>query len=574
MTREFSLCLKSAGVTLAALVFLELWRPYFFLTDDNLTGWLPALTEFHRHLWRGEPPFLLSGVSGGAFDVRTDPGFSGFLSPFSLLFSWISLTRFAFALVDIVSALNAVSIAIAFSWSARWLSRHFDLQVPDWLILLLSASYTFSAYNLYVGSSWIGFLNVQASLPLIVVGALHPSGKRGVLLQILAFQFAFFGGHVHPFIMLGLGSALLSATLAILDRTWTPITRLIVSGMISAMMILPIVYPAFEAFGNAPRSSGLGHDVAARERVPFVVFVASFLAGPLAGLGVTLAADSIRDPARGLLASLFSCANLLFVAVALRTIRRREGTSLTWALLVVGIVFSVMIMRPVWLSDVIVHVPLLRSLRWPFREAWLVLFCIHLAILMEWRHDGKRKTAGYLVIGATIMAVLLLLPPPTRAAFTLDRQLMISGEAQRYWDQLRSLLGRTPVTVVGVSPTAVRVPDGSVPFTLLGTHNYGSYFGFTNSTGYSIIPAVRRAASTDPELPYHIGGMYTPEEARAIARRHPDYVLIQLDTTTAISWTVETRDRRSRFRLDTTPFPHVRLTESSGLSARTLVPRP
>lgn len=574
MTREFSLCLKSAGVTVAAMVLLQLWRPYFFLTDDNLTAWLPALTEFHRHLWRGEPPFLSSGVYGGNFDVRTDPGFSGFLSPFSLLFSWISLTRFAYALVDIVSGLNALAIAIAFSWSARWLSRSFALQVPDWLILLLSASYTFSAYNLYVGSSWIGFLNVQASLPLIVVGALHPSTRRGVLLQVLAFLFAFLGGHVHPFIMLGLGSALLSMTLAILNRTWTPITRLAISGLIASTMILPIVYPAFEAFANAPRSGGLSHAVAAHERVPLVAFVASLLAGPLASLGVTLAADSIRDPARGLLTSLFASANLCFAIVTIRTIRYRQATSLTWALLVVGVVFSVMIIRPAWLGDIIIHVPLLRSLRWPFREAWLVLLCIHLVILLEWRRAPKQETVTLLVVGAATMAVLLLLPPPTRAAFSLDRQLVVSGEAQRYWDQLKMMLGRTPITVVGVSPIEVRTPDGNVPHTLLGTHNYGSYFGFTNSTGYTIIPAVRGTASTDPELPHHFGGMFTPEEARAIAQRHPDYVLVSLHTTTPISWTVETRHRQWHFRLDLTPAPHVRRSETAEPLPSTNAPRP
>lgn len=574
MTRAFSLCLKSAGVTLAGLVLLQLWRPYFFLTDDNLTGWLPALTEFHRHLWRGEPPFLSTGVYGGNFDVRTDPGFSGFLSPFSLLFSWISLTPFAYALVDIVSGLNALAIAIAFSWSARWLARSFELQVPDWLILLLSASYTFSAYNLYVGSSWIGFLNVQASLPLIVVGALHPSAKRGVLLQISAFLFAFLGGHVHPFIMLGLGSVLLSMTVSILNRTWTPITRLVISGMISATLILPIVYPAFEAFANAPRSGGLSHVVAAHERVPFVAFVASLLAGPLASLGVTRAADTIGDTARGLLTSLFAAANLCFAIVAIRTIRHRQGTPLTWGLLVVGMAFSVMIIRPAWLSEIIVHVPLLRSLRWPFREAWLVLFCIHLIILLEWRRTTKQETLALLVVGAATMAVLLILPPPTRAAFSLDRQLVVSGEAQRYWNQLKKMLGRTPITVVGVSPAEVRTPDGNVPHTLLGTHNYGSYFGFTNSTGYTIIPAVRGTASTDPELPHHFGGMFTPEEARAIAQRHPDYVLVILHTTTPVSWTVETRDRQWHFRLDLTPAPHVRLAEASEPSPSTLVPRP
>ena len=62
----------------SALIFavLEFWRPYFFLTDDNIDGGLPFLTEVGNHLLHGRSPFYSEHLFGGHYDYLRDPTFS------------------------------------------------------------------------------------------------------------------------------------------------------------------------------------------------------------------------------------------------------------------------------------------------------------------------------------------------------------------------------------------------------------------------------------------------------------------------------------------------------------------
>ena len=53
------LVLLRNNLLVSALIFgvLEIWRPYFFLTDDNLDGGLPFFMEMGNHLLHGQSPF-------------------------------------------------------------------------------------------------------------------------------------------------------------------------------------------------------------------------------------------------------------------------------------------------------------------------------------------------------------------------------------------------------------------------------------------------------------------------------------------------------------------------------------
>jgi hypothetical protein len=61
----------------SALIFLglEFWRPYFFLTDDNLDGGLPFFTEVGRHLLAERSPFYSDYLFGGHYNLLRDTGF-------------------------------------------------------------------------------------------------------------------------------------------------------------------------------------------------------------------------------------------------------------------------------------------------------------------------------------------------------------------------------------------------------------------------------------------------------------------------------------------------------------------
>ncbi len=56
----------AAALALLACVALQIWRPYFFLTDDNVVQWLPPMVEMSRNLHaEGKPVFVSASVFGG-----------------------------------------------------------------------------------------------------------------------------------------------------------------------------------------------------------------------------------------------------------------------------------------------------------------------------------------------------------------------------------------------------------------------------------------------------------------------------------------------------------------------------
>jgi hypothetical protein len=104
--------------------------------------------------------------------------------------------------------------------------------------------------------------------------------------------------------------------------------------------------------------------------------------------------------------------------------------------------------------------------------------------------------------------------------------------------------------VVGMDTTLLRPPRGVIPFTLLGTHNFGMMLGFTSTMGYTFIPSLRRVSEQDQEEPMHAGGMFVPADARTISSRHPEIWRVELEALYPAIWSVVTPRGTRRFRLD------------------------
>jgi hypothetical protein len=64
----------------AGALLLQLWRPFFFLTCDTLSGTLPVSTEAYRRLWEGRSPFYNPYLFGG-FNLLDDLGSFTLWSP-------------------------------------------------------------------------------------------------------------------------------------------------------------------------------------------------------------------------------------------------------------------------------------------------------------------------------------------------------------------------------------------------------------------------------------------------------------------------------------------------------------
>ena len=78
---------------------LELWRPLFFLTDDNLDGGYPFFTEIGHHLLNGQSPFISDHLFGGHYDLLRDPTYFAW-HPIYLLVSLLAGTPLHLGIID------------------------------------------------------------------------------------------------------------------------------------------------------------------------------------------------------------------------------------------------------------------------------------------------------------------------------------------------------------------------------------------------------------------------------------------------------------------------------------------
>ncbi|MES2523781.1 MAG: hypothetical protein V4617_13835, partial [Gemmatimonadota bacterium] len=539
-----------ALLVVAVTALLQFWRPYFHLTDDNLSGYLPAATEFNQRLWSGRWPFISEGVFGGNHNQLADPSVFGLLSPWMVLFSWISLTPFAHLLVDIVSLCNSLVIALAFGWSALWLRDHFRLTAPDWLIIALSVSYVFTPYNLRIGSSWIGFLNGQASMPLMLVGMLMTRSRHAVLLQSAALLYALFGGHAHTFVMTCLFSGVLAVGVSVGTRSLRPMVRTLLAGILAGVVMLPVLAQSMTGFSGSARDVGVPMEDARARRLDPPILAGTMVTGPLA----TIVAHAVGAYSEGMATTFsvsYSPANLLFLLVLIRAAKQRQRIpNVAWALLCCFGAAALMVSRPEWLAALTSRLPVLRSLQWPFREIWVLQFALHGFLLFASALVSVQSLRVLLVAGALITGITLGSPPPTFNAFDIDRQVLLSGRAERYWQTLRAAAGGPPHIVVGIEPHLIPDYEKHIPYSLLGAYNYGSLYGFVSQSGYTFNTDLRRWKRPGSVRPFYSAGAYRPTEARWLASQDSTLWLIELTRVKPAEWDVHTSAGVRRYRLD------------------------
>ncbi len=574
---------KLAGLTgspllttlLAALLGalgLQLWRPCFFLTCDTLTATLPVQTEAYRRLWEGQSPLYNPYLFGG-YDLLTDLGHFILWGPLALPFSFLAKTAYYFLLPDIVSTLSLVVMAGAFCWSALRLRRTLNLPISNGWIVALSLSYTFTPYNLIVGASWLGFLNIGTCYPLLLAGAFERDWRKSGAIQTIALFYAVFGGHMHPFTMFLLFGGLTVVLAAYVQRSVRPVIVWVGAGVLTLLLILPLLWPALVGFGQSARSHGLSVGIASGDNVPFPALGASFLLGPLSQGVLDGIHIDLSDPAYNT-AIAFSLVNLPLVGLLVWK-RRWNALEAGLAALAVAAVFC--IARPAWLGQVFSHLPLLRSLRWPFREIAVLQFFAHALFLVGYRPPATqpaRRTVAYASLaGALAFPLIFLCAAPTFWLFEPDRQLVMSGEADRYWNELKAQNGITaggPRFAVQAEPKVLWPQRPAVPFVLLGAFNYASLFRVPNVMGYSTVPPAN-ALWLERELrikPWFWGGVFSGGATARIVAAHPDVQRITLTGMAPTTWRVfDGTPQAEEFRVDWPAGRVVRLDAPPALSS-------
>ena len=540
-------------LALVGALLLQCWRPFFFLTDDAIADWLPSAVETYRRLWEGHWPFYNPYVLGGV-SVLDDAGSFTLLSPWGLLFSFLAKTPWYFALADVLATLNLVTLAGAFCWSACRLRRQFGLAIPTAALIALSLSYAFTPFNLIVNASWVGFFSAPTALPVIFAAAFEPCWRRALALQTGALLYAMFGGHMHPFTVLVLVAGALITAMAVVQRRWQPVFVLAAAGGLTLIIASPLLVPALVGFGQDRRSAGLAVDWASYQRVPLIPLVASFLLGSVSPFSQDPNIIDSPDPLYNLSIA-FALVNLpLLAALACR----RRWSRVELCLLGGMLCTALSIVRPPWLGGVYTHLPLLRALRWPFREIATLHFFSHTLFLFVFRPVSAsiRRIVALICagVGTLAYAAVFLCPAPTFWLFGPDRQLLTSGEADRYWDALKSSGGLRPEAsfIVEADPDLLGSCRPVVPFVVLGGFDHASLFrvrnfcGFTNSPSASMIALARKIRAA----PYFWGGVYSHGAAMRVVAAFPGMQRIVLTGVAPTCWEVVNGRSVQRFFID------------------------
>jgi hypothetical protein len=535
---------KSLLATAAIFALLQAWRPYFFLTDDNLTAGFPFLSEVGRHLLHGESPFFTDHLFGCHYNLLRDPTFFAW-HPFCFLAALLTATPLRFFAIDLLALFSLLISVSGFVMLADHLRRERGLPLGDGRILFLALSLNFSLYLLTIGSSWAGFLTNNSVLPWLVLGLLLRSARAGIGLVTLFTLHEILGGHPEPTISNGLMLSLLALGLAVDRRTARPLLVWAAGNLLALLIVSPLLAPALEGFLHTTRSAGLDPARIGEYRISFWIMLFSMLAGTLSGM---LAPHSFTSP------DVFAYSFYLAFAAAwyllLVLLSRERWTALPALCLGLMGLLLLLIGRPHWVDHILARLPLLRSMRWPFREILQFNFFAHLLMVLRTPAGSRQLQRACLLFGSAIFIVPFFFSMrPTINPMEIDRAYLLSGHADAYWAKVRPLFQPGDRYVVIEDFRMCAHSRIGVPNILLGSYDYPLLFELPSDSGYSPTAPLDQVALKT--FPFWLAGVYTPDSVPALQREVPDLKFITLVSITPLKVELSSAHGPT---IDLTPF--------------------
>ena len=216
------LLVENLGAATVIFALLEVWRPLFFLTDDNFDGGFPLLTGMGRRLTRGESPFVANNIFGGHYNLLRDC--TAFIwHPIYLLAALLAQTPAHFFIIDAIALFFLWLAAAGFVCLAQFLRQEFNLPLGDARLMLCTQSFTFSMIALCAGSSWVDFLANHSALPWLALGIMQNDWRRGLGLTTLFSLHHLLGGHLASTVSNTLFLTLFAIGVSFLRRRATPL---------------------------------------------------------------------------------------------------------------------------------------------------------------------------------------------------------------------------------------------------------------------------------------------------------------------------------------------------------------
>ena len=499
--------------TLLILVALELWRPFFFLTDDNLSGTFPFLTEIGRQIGHGHSPFVSKYVFNGNYNLLLDVSAMNW-HPLFLMASLLANTWWHNWIIDFACAGVALMSVTGFVMLGLTARREMGFTLSDAWIAFLAVSYTFSMYGLSISASWITEFGSLSATPWLAVALFQSTWKRTLLFTAAAFINAILIGHPEATISSFVWLSLLAVGACFWRRAYWPLLSWIGGHVLACVVLTPILLPAACGFLNTVRSEGLPLEHMGDHNMSALGIAASyFLGGWAYQVGAPIV---LMNGPKAYLGGMAAC--LAGLAIIPVLVCRKRWSPLEISCVGILVVVFFMIVRPLWVNEVLSHIPIFRSFRWPFREVLQLLFFLHLLFLLRLPACGK--WAAWVVGAGALwfLSPLIGTPPPSFDDFPTDRALILGGQADAYWQEVRPLLDPDAPTVTVFANEELFTGGmnyAMIPFTFLNAYNYPDLFQVRGISGYSITaPQSELGTQVLPPLQF---GAFFPDEVSEIS---------------------------------------------------------
>jgi hypothetical protein len=218
------------------------------------------------------------------------------------------------------------------------------------------------------------------------------------------------------------------------------------------------------------------------------------------------------------------------------------------------------------------ELPLVRSLRWPFREIAVLNAITHLLAVLCLTPQLQRVFRLGAVASAPLAAAFLFFPAPTFNPLELDREMIVSGKAAAFHQELARIYGHGRRTMISADPRLVlNQPEPEpLPFAALGSHNYAALSEMVGVAGYSATVPDWAWPSDDYSDPMHWGGIYSPQQAEEIIADDPTLLRLTLRSVDPLLVEAARGNERHLFRIDaqTGDFREVPLLTHAGDARR------
>ncbi len=532
---------------LTSLVFagLQCRHPFFTMTDDNLAAGYPFFSEIGHHLLNGEAPWYSNHIFGGHYNLLRDVQYFSW-HPLYLLTSLLAGTSFHLWMLDIDAFILYLVAAAGFVSLAVHLRNEGLLTVNDEWIVFCTLSSTFTMMALTTCASWLTFEASAGALPWLALGILQKQWRWGIGLITFFSAHQILGGHAEPLISNSLFLSLFAVGISLWRRSFQPLGLWLIGYALAVLLVSPLLIPAAEGFFASGRSHGTPLSDIGDNNIPAPLFASSFFLGT--------ALSYIHSPPAGTINGIYifslgSSAAAWCVVPAL--LSRAKWRFLEILCLGLTLFAVVLVCRPVLISEFLLHVPILKSMRWPFRELLQLQFFFHLFLLLRpgtWQPRLRFLTA---LVSSTlfVLPMLLFQVTPTFNDMPMDRSVILSEKLEPYWAKVRTFLKPEDRFVVLISSPSRQTDSMKESYALLGAYNFPMISGVVGGSGYSQTPPIDQLYLHLPL--FSPWGAYNITQREALLRARPDLKFITLERVDPLKITLSSRDGPT---VDLTPY--------------------